>query len=56
VLAKEDVSEGFEIFHSAFVAAYKTCCFKEKTRNCGRKNIPISPWVTENLLMCINKK
>ena len=50
------MNEGFKIFHNAFVAAYKTCCFKEKPRNRGRKNTPICPWVTESLLMCINKK
>ena len=56
VLANEDVNERFEIFHNAFVAAYKTYCFKEKPRNRGRKNTPICPWVTESLLICINKK
>ena len=56
VLANEDVKKGFKIFHNAFVAAYKTCCFKEKPRNRGRKNTPICPWITESLLICINKK
>ena len=56
VLANEDENEGFEIFHNAFVAAYKTCCVKGKPRNRGRKNTPTCPWVTESLLMCINQK
>ena len=56
VLANEDANKGLEIFHNAFVAAYKTCCFKEKPRNHSRKNPSICPWVTESLLKCINKK
>ena len=56
VLEKEDLNEGFEVFHNTFTTLYKALCFKEKTAKHGRKNTPIYPWVTESLLRFINKK
>ena len=52
----EDVNAGFEDFHNIFMKKCTNCCSKKCTRKTGRKNKPISPWISHRLLQCINKK
>ena len=56
VMKKEDLDEGFEIFHNILTSLYKACCFKQKLNKREIKNVPISRWVIKSLLRGINKK
>lgn len=56
VMNTDDVNSGFEEFHNIFMRIYTDCCCEKRSRKTGRKNQPISPWISHGLLQCINRK
>ena len=56
IMNTEDVNAVFVEFHNIFVRMYTNCSSKKYTRKTGRKNQPITLWISHGLLQCINKK
>lgn len=56
VMEIQDVNEAFGSFHSTFMDVYSRCCVRNPRTNKRKKDQPISPWMTDGLLACVNKK